>query len=168
MRIGASSNPPAAAGDFIETRLFGQKLHLSVCQEYAALVRSIRMQVHEYGCIQAGRFAGSTDRGNNLGQSPAAVKVPVGEKDALDSREFNIEAPGIVQPNIRIGANIEKQRTGLVTTPPSNQYGKTMASTAHSIEHNFARLPLINPAHRRSRCMLNNFGDLRCTVINAG
>src|SRR5215471_16884276 len=106
MGIGFGSDFAAGVCQDLEGGLQRKHDHRSARQQDPALVGSVRMQIDDRSCQSRCTSRGS-NRSDHLWKAAAVIEMPVREKNRLDSRKVDIQAPSIVEPKIRVGPDVE-------------------------------------------------------------
>jgi len=95
------------------------------------------------------------------------VEMPVRQENVLDGGKIDPEPSGIVEPDVRIGSDIEQHAARPAAPATGDQHRESVTGAAELIEHNLAVMPVVLSARRGSCREMDDFRNLRQTLIDA-
>lgn len=95
------------------------------------------------------------------------IEMPMRQEDALDAGEIDVQPARVVEPELRVGANIEQHAAQLTVPAASDEYGKTVTSASQLVEHRLAFMALEVATWRPARGEVNDLRNLRYTGVDA-
>src|SRR5262249_2973847 len=158
MRVALPDDLTAGATDLREGGLAREHDPHPARQQNAALVGPVRMQVDDRPC-EPGRGPRIANGRDDLRKAAAVIEMPVGQEDVFDRGEIDPEPPGIIEPEVGIGADVEQHAVLGRSTAASDQDREPMASTAELIEDGLAVVSVMPAARRRPRGEVDDLRD---------